>query len=143
MLEMLDWIIPNDTKGLMSSSDWLLIVLAIYFHDLGMLVSRREYEQRANSSFPHFKESVLYAGDDGTNYKAKVAELSPEDSERFLYQEFVRYKHAERIKAWITGRPAEYIGVADRAFEEVDSLLRPLNALFRRRSSTGVRKSPS
>src|SRR5581483_11698025 len=34
MLKMLKWLIPPSTSEKMTSSDWLLIVLAIYLHDL-------------------------------------------------------------------------------------------------------------
>ncbi|WP_427501530.1 HD domain-containing protein [Methylomonas sp. MED-D] len=39
MLKNLDWIIPEQTKKVMSDADWLMIVLAVYFHDMGMLVT--------------------------------------------------------------------------------------------------------
>jgi hypothetical protein len=91
-----------------------------------------EYERRNESVFPQFKEEILFSGDAGANYRAKVSELPPEKAERFLYQEFVRHKHAERIRAWITGKPAEHLGVAHRAVEEINSLLQPLSPLFRR-----------
>jgi hypothetical protein len=35
MLRQLDWLIPETTRGEMSSADWLMTVLGIYFHDLG------------------------------------------------------------------------------------------------------------
>lgn len=38
MLRSLDWIIPESAKQVMSDADWLMIVLAVYFHDMGMLV---------------------------------------------------------------------------------------------------------
>ncbi len=38
MLESLVHIIPDETKKLLTPSDWLMITLSIYFHDLGMLV---------------------------------------------------------------------------------------------------------
>ena len=46
MLRMLDWLIPDETKKAMTSVDWLLIVLAIYLHDLGMAVTWAEFENR-------------------------------------------------------------------------------------------------
>src|SRR6266516_1103944 len=52
MLRMLDWLIPESTKGIMSPADWLLIVLSIYCHDLGLIVTRKEYEARDLSAFP-------------------------------------------------------------------------------------------
>ena len=43
MLNSLDWIIPESTKTTMTASDWLMVTLAIYFHDLGMLVTKDEF----------------------------------------------------------------------------------------------------
>ena len=87
----------------MSPTDWLLIVLSIYFHDLGMLVTKKEFEMRGQSRFAEYCENVLFSGDNGKDYRAKVQERFPEQdkADRFLYQEFVRNKHAERIRAWI------------------------------------------
>src|SRR4051812_14235531 len=49
MLGILDWLVAEGTKQVMSPADWLLIVLAIYFHDAGMIVTEKEYEQREGS----------------------------------------------------------------------------------------------
>lgn len=46
MLESLDFIIPESTQKIMTGADWMLIVISTYFHDLGMLVTRNEYENR-------------------------------------------------------------------------------------------------
>lgn len=106
MLKNLDWIIPEPTKKIMSDADWLMIVLAVYFHDMGMLVTKNEYEARtaSGSGFQSFCEQMLFAGPNGPDYKAKVEQLIGDDKDRFLYQEFVRYRHAERIRAWIIGQ---------------------------------------
>src|SRR5687768_16647688 len=56
MLALLDWLIPDQTKEIMSPADWLLTVLAVYLHDLGMLVTKHEYEQRNSSEFPDFRD---------------------------------------------------------------------------------------
>lgn len=132
MLGMLDWIIPSRTQSGMSPADWLMIVLSIYFHDLGLLVTPKEYKSRRQSGFPDYCENVLFHGDSGTDYEGKIASLPEEERERFLYQEFVRYKHAERIGAWITGKASDYLGVAHETITELDNLLRSLSTLFRR-----------
>lgn len=132
MLMSLDWIVPDSTKAIMTPADWLMTVLAIYFHDLGMLVTANEYNARANSSFPRFKEEVLFGGTNGRDYKDKVSRLGHERGERFLYQEFVRYNHAERIRAWIAGRPFEGLGAANDCVAEIGKLLEPLTPQFRR-----------
>jgi hypothetical protein len=74
----------------------------------------------------------LFAGDQGTDYKAKVDKLEKEDRERFLYQEFVRAKHAERIRHWVMGETHESLGIARAVAKEVDDLVRNLDPVFRR-----------
>lgn len=132
MLAATDWLVPSETKEIMSAADWLFIVLAIYFHDLGMLVTREEFRERSNSGFPAFVETELFAGDDGANYQARIRELPEEKVDRFLYQEFVRHRHAERIKNWILGRAPEHLGISHQAMAEVDALLRNLKPQIRR-----------
>src|SRR5205807_8168212 len=46
MLRMLEWLVPNTTKTNLTPSEGLLIVLAIYHHDLGMLVTPAEFAAR-------------------------------------------------------------------------------------------------
>jgi molecular chaperone HtpG len=132
MLKILEWLIPETTKRVMSSADWLLAVLGIYFHDLGMLVTKKEYENRARSGFPEYRDKILFAGDEGTDYRARVEQLSGDSLDRFLYQEFVRENHANRISWWIQGQAAEHLGVSREVALGVDDLLRPLPEQFRR-----------
>ncbi len=132
MLKILDWLIPGDTKDIMSPADWLITVLAIYFHDLGMLVTPEEYEQRSSSGFPEYRDNVLFADDTGVDYRAKVEELPADERGRFLYQEFVRHNHAGRIRNWVMGRAPEHLGITHDAMTEVDALLKPLDLQFRR-----------
>ncbi len=132
MLAMLEWLVPDSIKRIMSPTDWLLIVLGIYFHDLGMLVTKHEFANRESSGFPEFRDSVLFAGDQGQDYQHKIAALPPEKRERFLYQEFVRERHAERVRWWITGTACSYLGISDQAAAQVDELMKPLGTQFRR-----------
>ena len=67
MLRSLDWIIPDGTKAVMTAADWLISVLGVYFHDLGMLVTREEFDQRSSTTFPSFVDRILYEGDRGTD----------------------------------------------------------------------------
>src|ERR1019366_9543302 len=129
MLRNLDWIIPDATKPVLSDADWLMIVLAVYFHDMGMLVTKAEFQARAASGFPAFCEQVLFAGSNGPDYKAKVDQLSRDDKDRFLYQEFVRHTHGERIRAWILGQAKDQLGLAQTAVSEVSKLLEPVGLL--------------
>lgn len=75
MLASLDWIIPEQTKSVMSSVDWLMTALAIYFHDLGMLVTAREYASRIRTDFPRYRDETLFGGPSGPDYRAKVEAL--------------------------------------------------------------------
>ncbi|GHE90523.1 HD domain-containing protein [Streptomyces fumanus] len=132
MLEKLDWLIPDDTKEHLTSADWLLIVLSAYFHDLGMLVTRDEYESRHESGFDKFRADVLLTDDaDGRDYEARLAVLSDEDRERFLYQEFVRENHALRVKNWIVGDDSPAAGICTAVMSEVQRILQPLDPVFR------------
>ena len=116
----------------LTPADWLLIVLSIYLHDLGMLVTRAEFEAREKSGFVTFRAQILFAGEKGKDYKAKIDTLPPDAAERFLYQEFVRERHADRIRAWVTGKAPEILGVSVDAMQQIDELLRPLSPQFRR-----------
>jgi molecular chaperone HtpG len=131
MLKCLDWLIPADTHPLLSKGDWLFLTLACYFHDLGLLVTRDEFESRHTSGFDEFCERVLFSGPDGADYRAKVFELNEDKRERLLYQEFVRYNHAARVRGWIVGRPVTALGKAQAAATEVNRLLSPLDDRIR------------
>ncbi len=132
MLGILEWIIPDEAKSAMSTADWLLTVLSVYFHDLGLLVTTSEFKNRRNSGFSRFCEEVLFAGQEGKDYKARVKQMTEDESERFLYQEFVRHHHATRIKAWLSGAPGERFGVAHETVDEVDRLLGSLRVQIRK-----------
>jgi len=53
-----------------------LITLSIYFHDMGMLVTRDEFNSRDQSGFDAFCAEVLFSGSRAAEYKARVNELS-------------------------------------------------------------------
>ena len=134
MLKMLDWLIPKETSVLLSPADWLMIVLSIYFHDLGMLVTKDEFNNRDKSDFPNYKKEV-FADKFGLDYRQKVFGLG-DNAERFLYQEFVRSKHAERIKIWILGEYDVTIGNCDKVIIEINNLINNLDSMFRRDLAT-------
>jgi molecular chaperone HtpG len=132
MLATLDWLLPRQTKDIFSKAEWLLIVLSIYFHDMGLVVNEQEYQDRGTSGFAQFCEERLFASPSGADYKSKVDALPPERRERFLYQEFVRANHSRRVRCWIEGRPNHELGYAAAQMHEVGRLLSPLDADFRR-----------
>ena len=102
MLASLDWLIPPSARRHMTPADWALLVLAIYFHDLGMLVTRTEFAKRDQSGFDRFCQEILFAGAEAADYEQQIAGLDPDERDRFLYQEYVRHHHAQRVRAWIT-----------------------------------------
>ncbi|WP_437618716.1 HD domain-containing protein [Sorangium sp. So ce1151] len=132
LLGMLDWLIPEQTQAAMTPCDWLMLTLAVYFHDSGMLVTRDEYARRTASGFPAYVSDVLLVGDKGTDLEVKLAALPPETRERFMYQEYVRHHHARRIRAWVTGQNATDFGDARVVVKELDELLQALPEMFRK-----------
>lgn len=132
MLDSLDWIIPENTKNLMTSSDWLMITLSIYFHDLGMLVTKDEFSERKKTEFPNYKQSI-FEGHYGLDFKEKIAGLGDEDKQdRFIYQELVRRNHAERIKFWIMDEASPRFPNDLAVVIEIKKLISNLDPLFRR-----------
>lgn len=131
MLRTLEWLIPVEVQSLLTKADWLLLTLSCYFHDLGLLVTKDEFEARERSNFRSFSENILFAGADGADYLAKLSELSEPERERFLYQEFVRHYHAMRVRDWIIGTPNVALGQAQSAADQINQLLSPLDREFR------------
>ncbi len=131
MLALVDKLIPLDTAQRMRTADWLMIVLSCYFHDLGMLVTKREFESRDElPEFSAFKTELL-AGDKGKDYAEALDNLTAIEKEQFFYQEFVRQNHAKRIFHWIQGQNASQYGDAKAAVEAINSLLGSLEQVFR------------
>ena len=104
MLGMLDWLVPEETKSAMTPVDWLLIVLAIYLHDLGMVVTFTEFENRENNSAFNDWRKSLETTSEGLEYLARAHRMNSEEKENFYFQEYIRKGHAQRIREWITGR---------------------------------------
>ena len=124
MLKIAEWLIPDSTKSIMTDSEWLMLTLAIYFHDLGMVVSKKEFEQReSNSLFVEFKQSAL---ENATPEYKKFVE-----DEKYLYQEFVRANHAFRIKEWLENKGENKYGAANEQCEILNADLSPLFEKFR------------
>lgn len=122
MLKIVDWLIPEHTKKAMTAAEWLMLTLGIYFHDLGMVVTKKEYNDRNNSLFSKYKEEIL------KQFNRNEREHA---DDRFLYQEFVRENHAKRICAWIEGKNRTELGNAKDVFDEIQNMLVHLDALFK------------
>lgn len=131
MLALVDKIIPAETVKKMRTADWLLIVLSCYFHDLGMLVTKKEFADRERC--PDFKSfKVKHLSNEKTNdYIQAIEGLPAAEKDEFLYQEFVRENHAKRIYHWIQGQDAPQYGSAKPVVEAINSLLSGLEKIVR------------
>ncbi len=127
MLKIIEWLIPESTKKHMTYAECLMLTLAVYFHDLGMLVTKDEYDKRANSSFEQYKKRILN-DEKSLEYLEYLKEVG---DDHFLYQEFVRENHAKRIKSWIEGKDAIEFGVASSACKEIGALLNNIDNKFK------------
>lgn len=86
MFEILNYIIPENVAKMMTSADWLMLVLAVYFHDYGMLVVQEELDRMDND-----EEFQGY----------KLTKLKTNMSDNDLYQDYVRIHHGDRIYDWL------------------------------------------
>lgn len=99
VLELVDKIITEDTKKILTMADWLVIVLAVYFHDMGMFIPKKEFEERNNNiDFQNFKT------EEETKFSKQLNKLPDDERERFIYQEYVRRNHGKRVRIWLTDR---------------------------------------
>lgn len=126
MLNIIEWLIPEKTKRDMTSAEWMMLTLAVYFHDLGMLVTKDEYENRDATSFRIYKERILREMG-----SSEYVQYVNKQNDKFLYQEFVRENHARRIKQWIEGDTDISLGEASTVKNEIDDSLKNLDKMFR------------
>ena len=141
MLSTLEWIIPKATKKELTKAEWLMIVLSIYFHDMGLVVTEEEYNKRSASGFQSFCDSEVFGGVYGAEYRAKLSQLAEGERDRFLYQEFVRANHARRVRSWIDGVVVPELGYASAQIVQISSLLSSLDQQFKRGFRSYMRKS--
>ncbi len=128
MLMSLEYIIPAKVKEQLTSADWLLIVLSFYFHDLGMLVTQQEYENRNQSrEFQKFKGKYL----ESAYNLSSIASLDPDQQERFIFEEYVRKHHGERISNWILDENSPFVSYDSNVTEVVAELVKNLPPLFK------------
>lgn len=94
MLNLLDFIIPDKAQAVMTPTDWMMIVLSFYFHDLGMLITRSEFDDRDKDyRFKMYKNDKLDL--------SKYSMLPDEKREKYIYQDYVRDNHGNRIESWL------------------------------------------
>lgn len=102
MLQLLNFIIVEDASKTMTPSDWMMIVLGVYFHDLGMIITEDEYENRMNDD--NFIEYLN--GLDKKYYEP----LKNENRDKAIYQDYVREHHGDRVFNWISSINDSYNG---------------------------------
>jgi len=132
MLTHLDWLIPPDTQEVMTSADWLLIILSIYLHDLGMLVTPEEFDSRMENELYKGFLKKINSDPQSIDYLNRAKRMEEKQREIFFFQEFIRETHSKRINEWITGRHSRHWGSAAKPIPEaVTRLMQPLPARFR------------
>ena len=132
MLKMLDWLIPDSTKAIMKPPEGLMIVLAIYLHDLGMVVTWQEYDSRQDNPEYCAWFEALDKTPNGRDYLARTTRMTADEKDRFFFQEFVRKEHAARIREWIVGRHSRSWSPQIQALtNSITKLLAPLPTRFR------------
>ncbi|MFK0002319.1 ATP-binding protein [Paenarthrobacter sp. NPDC090522] len=133
MLAMYDWMIPEETKSKMTPADWLLITLSTYLHDFGLLITRDEFDARENNlKYLEFRSRVLNNDDPSVkDYRSQIERLEGLEADHFMYQEFVRYYHAERIRGWIKVESDLSWGGDARVVKRLGELMRELEETFR------------
>lgn len=124
MLKIVEWLVPDETKEEMTYAEWLMLTLAVYFHDLGMLVTKDEYENRNSSDYSIYKKHIL------NSVPLEYKEYAESD-ERFLYQEFVREHHAKRVRLWIENKDDVNYGDDSTVRMEIEQILSNLDSMFR------------
>ncbi|RAI43092.1 hypothetical protein CH341_16150 [Rhodoplanes roseus] len=133
MLDNAEWIIPKETKGVLTPADWLFLTLGIYFHDVGLLVSRNEYEVRYQSAeYNRFLAEPIIPSSKYSEYLARLEQLSKEDADRIQYQDFVRANHGNRVQAWIEGVPLDDNEASKEVRQQISSLFSHVDATTRR-----------
>jgi molecular chaperone HtpG len=132
MLGMMDWLVPPSTWKVMTPPDWLMVTLAVYLHDLGLLVRAEEFETRnANPEFRKWFDGLSSSGE-GRDYIARTHRMTADEKDRFFFQEFVRMGHATRVKEWITGRHSRIWGPKAKVIaDQVAAILAVLPVRFR------------
>ena len=93
MLNLLDFIIPDKTQHVMTPTDWMMIVLSFYFHDLGMLITQDEFDKRDKD----YRFNSYCATQDLSKYERLTEEVRC----KCIYQDYVRDNHGNRIESWL------------------------------------------
>ncbi|OJF91440.1 HD domain-containing protein [Pararhizobium antarcticum] len=132
MLQTVEWLIPPETQSEMTSADWFMLVLAIYFHDMGLIITRAEFEGRyKDPDFKTFLDNPILAAEKHAQFLAKLASLPADVAERLRYEEYVRFSHGKRVRAWLEGGSA-FEDTLSPMRDILEELVRPLDPTIRR-----------
>jgi len=98
MLSILTWLIPKNVQTRLTDVECSLLTLAIYIHDLGMLATQDEFDNRmSNEEYTQFEQNYLQLFDPSSHKDADHP-----TTEHFIFEEYIRHTHAKRIFDWIT-----------------------------------------
>ena len=98
MFAILGWLVPAEVQRNLTDPECALLVLAVYLHDLGMLTTQKEFDSRASDpSYAHFEQLYLQDFDPASQQSADHL-----TAQHFIFEEYIRHTHADRISAWIT-----------------------------------------
>ena len=101
MFSILTWLIPPSVQASLTDVEHALLTVAVYLHDLGMLATQEEFANRnSNEAFRRFEQNYLQTFDPSSRKDSDHP--SPE---HFIFEEYVRHTHPQRIYEWITGGP--------------------------------------
>lgn len=123
MLGLLDDIIVDKARNVMTPADWLMLVLSVYFHDIGMIITNDEFENRMDNE--DFQKYI------STLNKKYYENLKPENQNQAIFQDYVRNHHGDRVYEWILK-----VGDTPASESPIDRLLydilHPLSSQFRK-----------
>lgn len=88
MLKIVEWLIPEQTQDVMTPAEWMMFVLSIYFHNMRMLVTKDEFDNRGDSDFSAYNKDVRNLNKDLVEEIQKL--LAPLDS--FFRQDLAMVK---------------------------------------------------
>ena len=122
MFSILSWLIPSTLRDELTYAENALLTLSVYFHDMGMLATEEEFRNLSeNGAYKRYEQAYTQQYD-----ASSQRDIDHTLWERFLFEEFIRSTHAQRIYDWLTGRHDELPQA-----KELKSLLRGSTPQFR------------
>ena len=75
-----------------------MLTLSVYFHDMGLLISRKEFDGRnSNPEYQRYISDVLPSRHDANDFLSKLSALQDLKKGKLLFEENVRYHHGDRV----------------------------------------------